>query len=120
MLPISWELSPRRLMRLDVSWIVSRIVFMPSMVRRTASPPLCATSTECRATSAARSAFPDTSSADAAMPPADSVAEAICFDWAPLAFAKCPDRAWVCRVALSNWMADWLMVVTSPRRASTA
>jgi len=46
MLPISWELSPRRLMRLEVSWMVSRMVFMPSMVRRTASPPLCATSTE--------------------------------------------------------------------------
>ena len=39
-------------MRFDVSWIVSRIVFMPAMVRRTASPPLWATSTECRATSA--------------------------------------------------------------------
>jgi len=31
-------------MRLEVSWMVSRMVFMPSMVRgRTASPPLCAT-----------------------------------------------------------------------------
>jgi hypothetical protein len=46
MLPISCELSPSRLMRLLVSWMVSRIAFMPSMVRRTASPPLCAMSTE--------------------------------------------------------------------------
>ena len=55
-------------MRLEVSWMVSRMVFMPSMVRRTASPPLWATSTEWRATSAARSALPDTSSMEPAMP----------------------------------------------------
>ena len=54
-------------MRLLVSWMVSRIAFMPSIVRRTASPPLCATSTEWRATSAARSALPDTSSIEAAI-----------------------------------------------------
>ena len=45
-------------MRLLVSWIVSRIAFIPSMVLRTASPPLCAMSTEWRATSALRSEFP--------------------------------------------------------------
>ena len=67
MLPISCELSPRRLMRLEVSWMVSRIAFMPSIVRRTASPPLCAMSTEWRATSAARSALPDTSSMEPAI-----------------------------------------------------
>src|SRR5450432_3956303 len=62
MLPISCELSPSRLMRLLVSWMVSRIAFIPSMVRRTASPPLCAISTECLATSEQRSEFPETSS----------------------------------------------------------
>jgi hypothetical protein len=45
MLPISCELSPSRLIRLLVSWMVSRMAFMPSMVRRTASPPLWATPT---------------------------------------------------------------------------
>ena len=120
MLPISWELSPRRLMRLEVSWMVSRMVFMPSMVRRTASPPLCATSTEWRATSAARSALPETSSTEPAMLAADSVAEAICLDCAPLAFARCCDSACVWRVAESSWIAEPLMVVTSPRSASTA
>ena len=81
MLPISCELSPSRLMRLDVSWIVSRIVFMPSMVRRTASPPLCATSTECRATSDERSALPETSSIELAMDTMDSVAALISLRW---------------------------------------
>ena len=54
------------------------------------------------------------------MLPADSVADEICLDCAPLALARCWESAWVWRVALSNWMADWLMVVTRPRRASTA
>ena len=56
----------------------------------------------------------------AATVPAVSVAEAICFDWAPLAFASCWESAWVWRAAPSSWMADWLIVVTSPRSASTA
>jgi hypothetical protein len=43
-------------------------------VRRTASPPLCATSTECRATSEQRSELPETSSIDAAMSAMDSLA----------------------------------------------
>jgi len=51
---------------------------------------------------------------------ADSVAEAICLDCAPEALARCCDRACVWRVAESSWMADALMVVTSPRKASTA
>ena len=105
-LPISCELSPRRLMRLLVSWMVSRIVFMPSIVRRTASPPLCATSTECRATSAARSALPETSSMEAAIAAIDSVAEPICLACAPLALARCEARACVWRVAPSRWIAD--------------
>jgi len=107
-------------MRLLVSWMVSRIMFMPSMVRRTASPPLCATSTEWRATSAPRSALPETSSIDEAMAPIDSVAEPICFDCALLARARCEASACVCRAAPSSWMPDWLMVVTSLRSASTA
>jgi len=119
-LPISCELSPSRLIRLLVSWMVSRMAFMPSMVRRTASPPLCAMSTECRATSAQRSELPDTSSIEAAISAVDSVAEAIWRDWAPLAFAMCAAAACVCLVALSSWMAVSLMVVTSSRSASMA
>jgi hypothetical protein len=88
MLPISCELSPRRLMRFDVSWMFSRIAFMPSMVRRTASPPLWAMSTEWRATSAERSALPDTSSVEAAIAAIDSEAEPICFDCAAEALAR--------------------------------
>jgi hypothetical protein len=120
MLPISCELSPSRLMRFEVSWIVSRIAFMPSIVRRTASPPLCATSTECRATSLARSALPDTSSMDAAISATLSVALATCFDWPALAFARCAAAACVLFAAASSDTADSLIVTTSSRSASTA
>ncbi len=107
-------------MRLEVSWMVSRMVFMPLMVRRTASPPLCAMSTECRATSAARSALPDTSSMEPAIAAMDSVAEAICRDCALDDLARCCASAWVCFAAPSTCTADWLMVVTRPRSDSTA
>src|SRR5258705_57279 len=92
MLPISWELSPKRLMRLLVSWMVSRIAFIPSIVRRTASPPLWAMSTECLATSEQRSELPDTSSMEAAMSAMDSLAAEICRDCALLAGAPYVDR----------------------------
>ncbi len=85
-------------MRLLVSWMVSRIAFMPSMVRRTASPPLCAMSTECRATSEQRSELPETSSIEAAMSAMDSLAEEIWRDCALLAFAMCAAATWVCLV----------------------
>jgi ribosomal protein L37AE/L43A len=120
MLPISCELSPRRLMRLDVSWMFSRIAFMPSIVRRTASPPLCAISTECRATSDERSALPETSSVEAAMAAIDSEAAPICLDCAEDAFARWVDSAWVCRVAASSLTAESLIVTTSSRSASIA
>jgi hypothetical protein len=111
MLPISCELSPRRLMRLEVSWIVSRMAFMPSMVRRTASPPLCATSTEWRATSAARSALPETSSMEPPWRrwtrwPRRSAATARCSTWRGAAAL----RLRLPLVAPSSWIADWLMV----------
>ena len=93
---------------------------MPSIVRRTASPPLCATSTEWRATSEARSELPEMASVLLAMLLADSVAPAICFDCALDAFARCADSACVCRVAPSSWMADWLMVLTRSRNTPMA
>jgi hypothetical protein len=120
MLPISCELSPSRLMRLLVSWMVSRIAFMPSMVRRTASPPLWAMSTECRATSEQRSEFPDTSSIEAAISTIDSLAAEICRDCAALAFDMCPAAACAWRVAPSSWIVLALIVVTSSRKASIA
>ena len=89
-------------MRLLVSWIVSRMAFMPSMVRRTASPPLCAMSTECRATSEQRSELPDTSSIEEAMSAMDSLAVEICRDCAMLAFAIWAAAPWVCLAAPSN------------------
>ena len=94
---------------------------MPSIVRRTASPPLCAMSTECRATSAERSALPDTSSIDAAIAAIDSEAEAICFDWRrrrPWRGASTMACVW--RVAASSLIAESLIVVTSSRSASIA
>ncbi len=107
-------------MRLDVSWIVSRIVFMPSIVRRTASPPLCATSTECLATSEERSALPETSSIDAAIETIDSVAALISRDWFSAALAMCDAVLSVCFAAESTMMAVSLTVATSLRNSSMA
>ena len=50
--PISCELSPSRLMRLEVSWIWSRMAFMPPMEFCTAVRPVPAAAKDCRATSA--------------------------------------------------------------------
>ena len=78
------------------------MAFMPSMVRRTASPPLWAMSTEWRATSAQRSELPETSSMEAAMSAMDSLAAEICRDWALLAFAMCAAAHCVCLAAPSS------------------
>jgi hypothetical protein len=59
--PISCELSPRRLMRLEVSWIWSRMAFMPPMVSLTAARPVSAACSDCRATTAVSCACADTS-----------------------------------------------------------
>ncbi len=107
-------------MRLEVSWMVSRMAFMPSIVRRTASPPLCAMPTEWRATSEARSALPETSSMEPAIELMDSVAAAICRDCALEDLARCCASACVCRAVPSSCSEDALMVVTSPRSDSTA
>jgi len=96
-LPISCELSPSRLMRLLVSWMVSRIAFMPSIVRRTALAALVRErSTEwardvgrrarrCRRLLRSR----------AAIAAIDSVAEAICLVCTPLALPSCAPSACV-------------------------
>jgi len=110
----SCELSPRRLMRLLVSWMASRIAFMPSMVRRTASRP-CA---QCRLNGGhigANAPVAGTSPMDAAISSIDSLAAEICRDWAPLAFAMFAAAPCVCLAAPSSWMALSLMVVTSSR-----
>ncbi len=65
--PISCEDSPRRLMRLEVSWICSRIESMPAIVWRTIEPPLPAMRTEFWATSAMSAELIDTSRADEAI-----------------------------------------------------
>ena len=120
MLPISCELSPSRLMRFDVSWIVSRIVFMPAIVRRTASPPLCAISTEWRATSEQRSALPETSSIDVAIRAIDSDAAAACLAWVSAERTRWRDVPSVCLAAASTRIDELLMVATRPRSASIA
>ena len=62
--PISCELSPRRLIRFEVSWIWSRMESMPWIVWRTTSAPFAAICTERCATSADSAEFFDTSSID--------------------------------------------------------
>ncbi len=70
--PISCELSPRRLMRLEVSWIWSRIWFMPPIVSLTACRPDSAACSERRATSAVCWACAETSLMRAAICSTDS------------------------------------------------
>jgi len=73
-----------------------------------------------RATSAERSALPETSSVEAAIAAIDSEAEPICFDCTDEALARWVEMAWVWRVAASSLIAESLIVVTSSRSASIA
>ena len=59
--PISCDDSPSRLMRLEVSWIWSRIEFIPPIVFCTAFRPVSAASSDWRATWAVSCACADTS-----------------------------------------------------------
>ena len=65
--PISCELSPRRLIRFEVSWIWSRMSFMPRIAFCTACAPFCAACSEVSATLAESFAFFDTSVIDCAI-----------------------------------------------------
>ena len=65
-------------MRLEVSWMCSRMVFMPLMVRRTRSPPSWAMPTDFSATSAEAAVFDDTSSMECAICMTVALAFSIC------------------------------------------
>jgi len=67
MSPISWEDSPRRLIRFEVSWICSRMSSMPLMVFCTTSAPFLAMDTERSATEEDSEALDDTWSMDTAI-----------------------------------------------------
>src|SRR5690606_41286562 len=79
--PISWERSPRRLMRFEVSWIWSRMESIPAIVSRTTPAPLVAICTERWATSADSAELRDTWLIDCAISLMRSDAELISCAW---------------------------------------
>ncbi len=118
--PISWDDSPRRLMRLEVSWIWSRIWSMPLMVSRTTPAPSAAMSTERCATSADSVELRDTCSMLAAISRMRSDAAAICSAWWLAASASCRAVAWVSCDEAATCTEVSLIVVTRLRSSSTA
>ena len=118
--PISCEDSPRRLMRLEVSWIWSRIWSMPLMVSRTTPAPSAAMTTERCATSADSVELRDTCSMLVAMSLMRSEAAAICSAWWLEASASCSAVAWVSCEDAATCTEVSLMVATRWRSSSTA
>ena len=117
--PISCELSPRRLIRFDVSWICSRMSFMPEIEFCTAARPLSAAASERCATRAPSSAVEDTSEIERETCNTCAVVSSISFDWrsaAPRSSAEI-DCAWA--VFCVTWMAALFTPVTRLRSSST-
>ncbi|MNE54682.1 hypothetical protein D3C80_1494830 [compost metagenome] len=115
MSPISWDDSPRRLIRFEVSWICSRMLSMPVMVLCTTSLPLLAMATERSATAEDSEAFADTWSMDTAISLIAAEAPAISWAWCSEASARCMAVAWVSWAAPATCTAVWLMVSTRSR-----
>ncbi|MOA22988.1 hypothetical protein D3C78_1435860 [compost metagenome] len=115
MSPISWDDSPRRLIRLEVSWICSRMLSMPAMVFCTTSLPLLAMATERSATAVDSAALADTWSIDTAISLIAAEAPAISWAWCSEASARCMAVAWVSWAAPATCTAVWLMVSTRSR-----
>ena len=118
--PISCELSPRRLMRLEVSWIWSRIESMPAIVSRTTPAPLVAICTERCATSADSAELRETWSMLEAISVMRVDAELISCAWCSAASARCMAVACVSCALEATCAEVSLMVPTRSRRFSTA
>src|SRR5690606_37724335 len=118
--PISCELSPSRLMRLEVSWIWSRIESMPAIVSRTTPAPLVAICTERCATSADSAELRDTWLMLAAISLMRSEAELISCAWCSAASARCIAVACVSCALDATCTEVSLIVCTKLRSCSTA
>ena len=116
--PISCELSPRRLMRLDVSWICSRMSFMPLIAFCTAWLPFSAADREVLATEAESVALFDTSSIDAVICVTDCPVLWISTACFCAAWRSCPEIVCASTVALVTCCAAAEIPVTRPRRSS--
>jgi len=118
--PISCELSPRRLMRLEVSWIWSRIESMPWMVWRTTPAPAVAICTERCATSADSAELRDTWSILVAISLMRLDAEVISCAWCSAASARCMAVACVSCALEATCTEVSVIVCTSVRSCSMA
>ena len=116
--PISWDDSPRRLMRLAVSWICSRISFMPRIESCTAWVPFSAADRDCWATSAERLALPDTWFIERAMSSTERPAAWISSACFSAAASSSEEFCLAISVAAVTRLAASLMRPTSTRSSS--
>jgi hypothetical protein len=116
--PISCELSPRRLIRLDVSWICSRMSFMPEIEFCTARRPLSAAASERCATRAPSSAVVDTSEIDFDTCNTCEVVSSISRDCRSAAESSSFEIDCACAVFCVTWMAALFTPVTRFRSSS--
>ena len=107
-------------MRLEVSWIWSRMLSMPAIVCRTTPAPLVAICTERCATSAESAELRDTWLMLAAISLMRSVAELISCAWCSAASARCMAVAWVSCALEATCTEVSLIVATRVRSCSTA
>src|SRR5512134_3556140 len=117
--PISWELSPSRLMRLEVSWICSRMSFMPRIAFCTATAPFSAALSEDCATLTDSPARWDTWVIDCAMLTTDWPVPWISLACRCAACSSCAEVACASAVAVVTCCAAALMPVTRRRSSST-
>ena len=107
-------------MRLEVSWIWSRMESMPEIVSRTTSAPREAIFTERSATSADSAESLDTTSIELTIWLIAEVAEVICCACCSAALARWRAVVWVSCAEDDTCSEVSLMVVTSDRSSSMA
>ena len=116
--PISCEDSPSRLMRFEVSWICSRISFMPEIEFCTACEPFCAADSDCFATPADCVALSDISFIACAMLSTEALVSRISRDCFSAAASSCTEVFCAASVAFVTCAAALLMRPTTPFSSS--
>ena len=118
--PISCEDSPSRLIRLAVSWIWSRMPFMPEIAFCTACWPFSAAASDALATSADWVALLETSLMVFAIPRTWALVLLISCDCLSLAASICTVVCCAESEAVVTWSAAVVMRLTSVRNSSIA
>ena len=117
--PISCEDSPRRLIRLEVSWIWSRIEFMPPIAFCTACRPDEAACSDWRATVADSCACEDTPLMRSAMVSTDWPVSRISRSCSVEAASSSVEVLSTCEVVCATRVAVFCTLPTSRRSSST-